>query len=159
MESLGFSNFRQLMDQWDETADGMNKDQVKSIIEGGGFIFFFEKGNELFAAPESSRVAFATMKHPDDDMPKTWAQEAAFTALNLSRALEGTPIKSVFNYKDLDDIHVKKDDEMYDLLMSKIKDLPSGKINLQKAIRDEEDREEPDAPEDAPDNMNKIGEK
>lgn len=155
------NSFRQIMDQWDEAADDMSKDHIKSIIEGGGFIFFFEKGNELFAASESSRVAFATMKHPDKDIPKAWPKEATFTALNLDRALDGTPIKSVFNYKDLDKIHVKEADEMYDLLMDKIKKFPSGKINLQKAIQynDDDDDFEPTPPEDTPDNMKKIGEK
>lgn len=149
------TTFRDLMDLWDEAADQMAKDQIKSILDGGDFVLFFKKGNELFAAPENSRVVFATMKHPDEETPKNWAKEANFSAMDLNKALEGMIVKRMFGYKDLKQIKVIDSEDMQKLLAKKANKM-NAKINLVKVIRDlPDDEDEPGEPS----NMDKIGEK
>jgi hypothetical protein len=143
------------MDLWDEAADQMAKDQIKSILDGGDFVLFFKKGKELFAGPENSRVVFATMKNPDDETPESWAKEANFSAIDLNKALEGMMVKRMFGYKDLKDIEVMDSEAIQKLLVKKA-DKMNAKINLIKVIKDLPDDE--DEPGEPP-NMDRIGEK
>lgn len=149
-------DFRHLMNLWDEAADDMTKSHIKSILDGGDFVFFFKKGEDLYAANEGSRVIFATLKHPDEDTPKGWGKEANFMALDLTKALEGYSVKRMFSKKDLKDIEVVESEKMYQLLVKQA-DSQNAKINLSKVIKDMPIDSDDDEP--TPANMDKLGEK
>lgn len=146
--------FRDLLDCWDESADQMAKDQIKTLLDGGDFVLFFKKGKELFAAGESSRIVFANMKNPDDETPDGWAEEATLTAVSLDKALEGFSVKRIFYKKDIDDMKIIDQDDAYKELVKKADH--NSKINLAKVMKDmpQDDEEEP-----IPANMDKLGEK
>lgn len=149
------NTMRELLDLWDESADQMTKDQIKQILDGGDFVLFFKKGNEVFASNEQSRVVFATMKNPDNELPKNWSKEANFMAIDLGKALEGYTVKKIFDKKDLKDIKIIDSEDMYQLLLKLANH--NGRMNLNKVIKDLPDEDEPvDA---TPDNMSTIGEK
>lgn len=103
--SPGFSEFRQLLDLWDENLAKERDNQVSGLIDGNDFIFFFIKDGDIYGGTEDSRVTFARMKNPEDD-GESWADEANFIAFNLDKALLGKQIKSVFSKKDLPTLEV-----------------------------------------------------
>lgn len=150
MNSPAFSNFRQWMDLWDEQ-EGIMK--VKSILENNGLVLFFQKGKEIYGAPESSRVTFAKMKNPEDeeDMPDGWEDEANFAAFDLLKALMGQRIQVIFNKKDMNGLKILDQDAVEKLLSKK-----GGK----KGIPDVEDDDggDPAAPEKQP-QIHKVDEK
>jgi hypothetical protein len=104
MDSPGFSSFRELMDQWDDIK--LRQENIKEMIEGNGIVFFFKKGKDIYGGGEGARVTFAKMKHPDEDLPDGWNEEADFSAINLSKAAKGSEVKSIFGIKDMDNIKV-----------------------------------------------------
>jgi len=107
LESPGFSTFRALMDIWDECL--FEEDvhgQVESMIDAAGYVVFFKFNKEIFGASENSRVVFARMKNPDEDMPKNWEEEASFSADNLNKATRGEPGTQVFHKGDLNKIKI-----------------------------------------------------
>jgi hypothetical protein len=152
MQSPGFSSFRELIDKWDEAVD---RQQIQDMIEGNNFVFFFKKKDEVFGAPEESRLTFAKMKNPDEDTPKEWAKDATFAAINFNRAIQGEKVKSVFGFDDLKEIEVVERDEAIEKLV-KIADKTTNK-NIKSDLGDEED----DAPEDPANSptINKVKEK
>lgn len=81
--------------------------------------FFFKKGDEIFGAPEESRVTFARLKNPDEDADKSWAADAAFYALSMDRKIEGEQAQRMFTKKDLPAIHVISKEEAIKKLRSK----------------------------------------
>lgn len=98
-----------------ETA--VKKDKLKALVDNN-LVFFFKKNNELFGCPEESRLVFARLKNPDEDSNKAWAKEAAFLALNLSKALEAEePPKTLFYQKDLNDLNIIDKDEAIKLFL------------------------------------------
>ena len=97
-QSLGFSNFRQLMTIWDEA---VTADKIHDMLEDNDFVVYFKKGDEIFATSEEGRLTFARMKHPDDDEPEGYMKEATFSVTNLSKAIEGEKAETVFGIKDL----------------------------------------------------------
>ncbi len=91
-------------------------DRIKMMIDSNGFILFFKKDDDIYGAPEDSRVIFARMKKPDKDTSKDWADEAHFIAINLTRAIIGDKSQHMFSKKDLKSIHViDKEDAEKDL--------------------------------------------
>lgn len=116
-KSPAFSSFRELMDIWDEN---LKMEKVKSMIDGN-LVLFFGKDNEFFGCPEESRLVFAKIKSPDEDDDKTWADEAAFLAYNLSKALndDNEVPKRLFYKKDLNDIKIIDREELEKLLLGK----------------------------------------
>jgi hypothetical protein len=118
--SPAFSTFRDLLDIWDEN---LKLEKIKTMIDGN-LVLFFNKDNEYFGCPEESRLVFAKIKSPDEDDAASWADEAGFLALNLSRALEGEdeePPKKLFYKKDLDDIKIMDKEELEKILFKKDK--------------------------------------
>lgn len=152
MQSLGFSDFRELLDRWDEAVD---RQQIQDMIEGNNFVFFFKRKNEIFGAPEESRLIFAKMKNPDKEASEDWAKEATFAAINFDRALKGEKVKSVFGEKDLSEIKVIEKDKAVELLVNK-----AGSMTDKNIKKDLEDKEE-DEPEDpaASPTINKVKER
>lgn len=152
------SDFRDLMDLWDEAADQMAQDQIKTMLEDGDLVLFFKKDDSLYGAQEGARVVFATMKHPDEDTPKNWAKDANFVALDLSKAVEGLLVKRMFGYKDINKIDVLEKEDVYKELVKKSEKV-GNKVGLAKVIKELPDEDEPPSRKTPPDNMGNIGEK
>jgi len=152
MRSPGFSDFRELMDKWDEAVD---RKQIQDMIEGNHFVFFFKRKDEVFGAPEESRLTFAKMKNPDEDASEEWIKDASFAAVNFNRALKGESVKSVFNAEDLKQIKVIERDEAVDVLVKKASGMPDK--NIKQDLSDSEE----DVPEDpaASPTINKVKER
>lgn len=84
---------------------------IKHLLDMQGMVLFFKKDKDYFGANEDSRVIFARMKHPDDETPSGWADEASFVAENLTKMIQGKPSQSVFSKSDLKSIKVIDRDE------------------------------------------------
>jgi len=87
------------------------------------FVFFFKKGKDIFGAGEDSRVVFAKMKHPDDDLPSGWKEEANFSAHNLQRSVIGDPSQNIFSHKDLKKIKILDKEAVSELLHKEVEKL------------------------------------
>ena len=137
MKSPAFSNFRQLMDDWDEICfwEGVS-DNIKMLIDGQQFIMFFKKDGDIYGAPEESRLIFAKMKKPDEDVTPEWMKEASFIAVNLGRAVLGNITRHMFGKKDLKSIDVLDKEEAEKELLNKLKndDKDKGKNNPLRAL-------------------------
>jgi len=95
-----------------EDIEYLKLEKVKEMIKEH-LVLFFKKGDEYFGCPEESRLVFAKLKNPDDEEDKTWADDAAFMAFNLSKALEDDePPKKLFYKKDLDDLEMVDRDQI-----------------------------------------------
>jgi len=95
--------------------DSKEKDQkIKNLLDGHDLIFFFTMGDEIFAAPEESRVVFAKMKTRDEDA--NWIQDANFAAFNMLQALLGQKTQNIFSSKDIKKIKIIEKDEAEKLL-------------------------------------------
>ena len=110
------------MDDWDQH---LIEAEIDSRINDltAPFVFFFKKGKELFGAGEDSRVVFAKIKHPDDELPSGWKDEANFSANNLNKAMIGEPAQHVFSIKDLKSIKILDKEEVDALLQKEIEKL------------------------------------
>lgn len=97
--------------------------KIDSLLDSEGFILFFKKGDDYFAAPEDSRVMFAKIKNPDDDLPNGWEEEASFSADNLTKKIKGEPATSLFKKSDLKEIKIMNRDEMFKCLQKVAKSL------------------------------------
>lgn len=67
---------------------------------------FFSKGEDVFGTGEDGRVVFAKLKKPDEETTPGWVEEASFSAINLSKAVNGNPAQHVFSKKDLKEIKI-----------------------------------------------------
>jgi len=76
------------------------QERVNALIDQSGHILFFKKDGDVFGATEDSRVIFAKIKNPDDDMPEDWENEASFSADNLNKRIRGEPGQHVFCKED-----------------------------------------------------------
>jgi hypothetical protein len=112
MQSPSFSSFRDLMDRWDkQIALKEEHDAINDLLDKHELILFFNKGDDLFGAPEESRLIFAKLKTDteDDPMMPGYRQEARFPAINLAKIMSNDPENSnetVFCAKDLPKIKV-----------------------------------------------------
>lgn len=119
MKSLGFSSFRELLDRWDNWLIKEDEEErVRTLLDGNELLMFFKKGDDYFGAPEESRLTFAKMKDPGDDMPM---DGASFMAINLARTVMGEPTKVVFNNKDMKQIKIVDRDEVEKKLLAKVR--------------------------------------
>lgn len=99
------------------------EEKINSLIDGEGYILFFKKGDDTFGANEDSRVVFAKMKNPDDEMPTNWEEEASFSAHNMNKMLRGEPGEHVFSKKDLTEIKVMDRESVVENLKKEAKGL------------------------------------
>ncbi len=119
-ESPAFSSFRHLMDLWDEATliedkkNDKKQGKVKSIIDGKNLIMFFRKGDSIFGAPEDSRIVFARMVNPDDEVP---SDDSNFSAFDLIQALNGNSVENLFSAQDVPQIDIITRDEAENQLM------------------------------------------
>lgn len=107
------------MDVWDEH---LKLEKIKALADGN-LVLFFKKDDDYFGCPEESRLVFAKLKNPDEDADEGWADEAAFLALNLSRALSDDyeePPKKLFYKKDLDDLKMVDKEEVDKILFKNV---------------------------------------
>ena len=114
LENLEWENkFKKLLKESKIEEKNNNKEKLKSIIKSSSVIFFFEKDGEFFAGPEESRVIFAKLKKPDEDVDTSWEKEASFMGINLSNILkEGNPSKRIFYKKDMKDMKILDKEEI-----------------------------------------------
>jgi hypothetical protein len=112
---------RDLMDKWDAQLRLEREEKIKDMLNNS-LLFFFQKNGEFFGGPEESRLIFAKLKDPDEDVTPAWNDEAAFMAINLSRALESDdPPKRLFYKRDMDGLKVIDKDDLEKLLFKKKK--------------------------------------
>jgi dGTP triphosphohydrolase len=116
--SLGFSEFRELLDIWDNNKEKLD---AKCLLEDNGLVFFFKKDNKIYGATENNRLAFARIKNPEKE-DKKWADEASFTAVDLE---DSNLSKNVFSQKDLENIEVIDQEEVEKKLEKKGKKIPN----------------------------------
>lgn len=122
MNSPGFSKFRELMDIWDEyLIIQESEDQIAAMIDTADFVFFFTKDANIFGAGEESRMVFAQMKKPNDDLPKNWDEDASFSAENLEKMAKGEPSTHIFSNNDLDKIKIIDREEAIQKLTKVVK--------------------------------------
>ena len=98
-------SFRDMMDRWDAVLL-QEQDNLDAILAGNNFVFYFMRDKEIYGAPEESRITFARMKFPTDDVPAGWAREATFKGFSINDALEGRKTETVIGFDDLKDIKV-----------------------------------------------------
>jgi hypothetical protein len=116
-----FSSFRELMTKWEnftikeEKSQSKKKDKIKSVLDGQSLIMFFKKGNSVFGAPEESRIVFARMKNPTDELAPD--SDANFSGFDLAQALIGNEAENLFSANDLPDLEVITRDQAEDHLM------------------------------------------
>jgi len=127
---LGFSSlrFRKFFDEAWTIKDEIEK-KIRALIEGSGFLMFFQFNNEIFGTGEDGRIVFARIKHPNKDEVDGWNKEASFSALNLTRLLDGHGTRSIFAKKDLSKIQVMDAEKTIKILVKyvekeDIKDIP-----------------------------------
>lgn len=116
-----FSTFRELMTKWDnivikeEKSHNEKKDKIKNALDDQNLIMFFKVGDSIFGAPEESRIMFARMKNPTDDLAPD--NDANFLGLDLSRILSGGSAENLFSMNDLPNLQVITRDQAEDHLM------------------------------------------
>jgi hypothetical protein len=122
MESPAFSSFRYLIDCWDSIcAEKAQISLVHQLLDNQEFVFFFKFDDSVFGAPEESRIMYAKMKHPDEEMVGKWKREANFVAINLDEIIQGHGTQRVFDAKDLKKIKVIDKEEAAEVLGKKKK--------------------------------------
>lgn len=110
------------------------QDKIRNLIDGQNLILFFTKDGNLFGAPEESRLVFANMKSPNQDMPDSWADEANFVAFDLMKALIGDRVENMFGKKDMKQIKIVDPDEAHSMLMKSPKNKVKHAIDTLKTI-------------------------
>jgi hypothetical protein len=106
-------------------------DDVKKLLDGKGYILFFKKGDDVFGAPEESRILFSKLKNPDDDDIDWGENDSMFPAMNLLKALQGDSQEDMFSQDDVPDIQVIDRDEAEDHLCNCPDNCPCKNGNLE----------------------------
>lgn len=114
---------REMIDLWYETLayDELEK-KMQDFLDSSGFLLFFRHDDAIYGAGEDGRIVFARIKHPNEEDPKEWGNQASFSALNLTRLVQGEPVQSMFGKKDLKGLKVIDSQEALELLMKTAKD-------------------------------------
>lgn len=99
-----------------ELLEEEDANNLKHMLDAQGLILFFKKGKEYYGAGEDSRVVFARLKHPDDETPSGWTEEANFTAHNLAKMVRGEPCQHIFSKSDIKKIKVVDRDKAVDAI-------------------------------------------
>lgn len=99
---------------WEATLSDQQRNKLKMMLDGGNLVFFFRFTEEVYGAPEASRVIFAKMKDPnDEDHTPGWMKEANFTATNLTKLGQGIQSQMMFTKDELNKIDVLTRDEAF----------------------------------------------
>ncbi len=111
------SEFRDMITLWEDAMLSQDrKNQIRMLVDGQNLILFFTYEDQVYGAHEPQRVSFARLKDPDDETPEGWAEEANFTAINLTRAITGKPEPHIFYKEDIPKIEVIDKDMAASLL-------------------------------------------
>ena len=94
------------------------------------FVFFFKKDSEYYGCDEESRLVFAKMKHPDEDLPSSWKDEANFSCFNLKKLAHGEPGQILLGIKDLKKISVVDKEMVEKNLKKEISDKPISLLKI-----------------------------
>ena len=100
------------MDIWDEWC--AHEAEINNLLDNHNLILFFRRGDDVFGAPEESRLVFAKMKDDkdEDEISPNWKDDASFIALNLLQSILGdNPVQSMFGPKDIKQIKIIDRDE------------------------------------------------
>ena len=118
MQSPPFSSFRQILDLWDEHVDREKVEQtVRAMLDNEGFTLFIKAEKELFGVKEDGRVVFARMKSPDEDKGD-WMKQAMFTAVNISKSMQGKGVSVMFGKHDLKHLKVVEKEKAIEELVN-----------------------------------------
>jgi len=132
--SVGFSQFRHLMDVWDNYVFMENVEhEITKFLDHKQLLMFFRypegakddgKEAKLYGAAEDGRLGFARMKSPNPEDPEEYQDN--FTAYDLKSLLNHTEDKDevetikIFDRKDLKKIKIiSKDDAVAELAKDK----------------------------------------
>lgn len=126
MENKKYPSFfiRDLIDQWEHTRILAEAEQsVNDLLDRHGLILFFKRGDDLYGAPEESRLIFAKLKSDDDDDPMTpgFRDEAKFMGINLLKSMFGGPedsVENLFGQGDIPNIQVCDRDDAVQTIMN-----------------------------------------
>jgi len=113
------------MDLWDKNLVLQEAEKsIHDLMDRHGMILFFKKGDDLFGAPEESRLVFAKLKNdePEDDDPMMpgFRDEAKFIGINLLKSMFGSPedsVENMFGNADIPNIHVCDRDDVVKIIM------------------------------------------
>jgi len=144
----GFSNFRELMDLWDDYVFNETvENELEKFLDHKQLVMFFlypdiknknGKGKKLYGTTEDGRLSFAKMKSPSpDDPPRSDDNFQAFdleTLITKSDEPEDLQRIKIFNKKDLNKIKIVSKDFV-------VKKLSKG--NITKKLKPVEDPGEP----------------
>lgn len=122
-----FSEFRSLMDRWDE---------ARRLMLEQDMCLFFKKDGRLYGATETGRITYARMKNPETAEDRAWMKDASFSAYDLEKTADGEEVASVFGAADLPSIKPLDEDEAAKILKGKGKKMPS-------VSRDDDDEDSP----------------
>jgi len=126
--------------------------RVESIVNAGPYIMFFKFEDEIYGADEPQRLAYARLKHPDDDDDT----HDSFMAISLCSILNGSQSDRKFDMKDLKGIEVIEDPKQ--VVKQVTKNCKSdGEDNvIQVVTRDTDDEPRPDLREKPSENYKKF---
>ncbi len=102
MESPEFSSFKSFM----FCGERAKVDMISQLLDTQEFVLFFKLKGSVFGGPEESRIVYAKMKNPDEDMTGKWKDDFSFVAVNLDDIVSGHGSQRVFGFKDLKNIKV-----------------------------------------------------
>lgn len=91
-----FSDFIQLLES--------KESKAKELLDKE-YSFFFICDGQIYGAPEESRLTFARLKNLEDD-DKSWAEDANFSADDLTKAMKDEQSQRLFTMKDLDKLKI-----------------------------------------------------
>jgi len=121
--------FRSYLDKWDNVClNEKRHNNIKLLVDGQNFMFFFLLDGDVYATHEPERVAFARMKAGDDEEGDLNLDDANFTAFNLSKALSAKPTREIFYIEDVPKVNVLTKDETTAKLISQSEEIEPERI-------------------------------
>jgi hypothetical protein len=128
---VGLSRFKATMNVWDASlTEEEEADKLRHFADAHGLVLFFKKGKEYFGAGEDSRMVFARLKNPDDEVADGWIEEANFSAINLNKLVNGEVCQHIFSKDDLDKIKVIDQEEAITSIKKSKSDSDDGSIQI-----------------------------
>ena len=135
MRSPGFSAFSDLMDTWDNSiVEHRREENVRALVDNPNFIMFLTLGREVLAGSEGSRIMFATLKNPDDDVDK----DASCTLYNLTGVVTGNSGQRIVSRKDIKKTKVIDKEKAFEILKQQVTDDFDGTMNVVVQVEGEE---------------------
>jgi hypothetical protein len=123
--NLAVSKFKATMNIFDDSlSEEEEADKIKNFADTHGLVLFFKKDKDYFGASEDSRVVFARLKNPDDEVSDGWEEEANFSAINLSKLVKGDVSQHVFSKSDIKKIKIMDQEKVIDALKGSGTDSP-----------------------------------